>query len=75
MRRKYKQIKSADVPDLLRQGAAIVDVRRLEEWQLTGIVEGSQLLTFFDEQGNSQPERWLQQLNLLVPSDGPLVLI
>jgi len=56
MRRKYKQIKSADLPELLQRGASIVDVRRLEEWQLTGIVEGSQLLTFFDEQGNSQPE-------------------
>ncbi len=75
MRREYKQIKSADVPELLQRGAAIIDVRRLEEWQATGIVEGSQLLTFFDEQGNSQPERWLQQLNLLVSSDGPLVLI
>jgi len=75
MQRKYKQIKSADLPELLQRGASIVDVRRLEEWQLTGIVEGSQLLTFFDEQGNSQPERWLQQLNLLISSDAPLVLI
>ncbi len=75
MQRKYKQVKSADLPELLQQGASIIDVRRLEEWQLTGIVEGSQLLTFFDEQGDSQPERWLQQLNLLVPPDGPLVLI
>jgi len=75
MRRKYLQIKSAGVPDLLQQGAAIIDVRRPEEWQVTGIVAGSKLLTFFDAQGQSQPEKWLQQLNLLVPSDCPLVLI
>ena len=31
MRRKYKQIKSADLPELLQRGSSIVDVRRLEE--------------------------------------------
>lgn len=75
MRRKYIQIKSAEVPDLLQQKTAIVDIRRPEEWQLTGIVEKSQLLTFFDEQGNSQPEEWLRQLDQLVPVDQPLLLI
>lgn len=75
MRRKYKQIKSADVADLLSRGAAIVDVRRPEEWQLTGIVAGSELLTFFDQHGQSQPEAWLQQLDNLVAEDCPLVLI
>ncbi|MFK5926225.1 MAG: hypothetical protein QM483_06320 [Desulfuromusa sp.] len=75
MRRKYKQVKSADVPDLLYHGAAIVDVRRPEEWHLTGIVAESKLLTFFDAQGQSHPEKWLQQLNGLIPADCPLVLI
>ncbi len=75
MRRKYKQVKAEAVPDLLKKGVAIVDVRRQEEWQLTGIVAGSELLTFFDAQGQSQPEEWLQQLNALVPDDRPLALI
>ena len=75
MQRKYKQVKSADLPDLLRQGAAIVDARRPEEWRLTGFVTGSELLTFFDDRGNSQPEEWLRQLDQLVPVDLPLVLI
>ncbi|MEA3362933.1 MAG: hypothetical protein U9Q61_06645 [Thermodesulfobacteriota bacterium] len=75
MRRNYKQIKSADLPELLQQGAAIIDVRRPEEWQLTGVVAGSELLTFFDEQGHSQPGKWMEQLDLLVTSNCPLVLI
>ncbi len=75
MQRRYKQIKSSGVSALLQQGAAIIDVRRPEEWQLTGIVAGSKLLTFFDTQRQSQPEKWLQQLNLQVPSDCPLILI
>jgi rhodanese-related sulfurtransferase len=75
MRRKYIQVKSVDVPDLLNHGAAIVDIRRPEEWQLTGIVAGSELLTFFDAQGQSQPEEWLRQLNAIVADERPLVLI
>ncbi|MCF6265862.1 MAG: hypothetical protein L3J57_04845 [Desulfuromusa sp.] len=75
MQRRYKQIKSSRVSALLQQGAAIIDVRRPEEWQLTGIVAGSNLVTFFDAQRQSQPEKWLQQLNLLVPFDCPLILI
>ena len=75
MRRKYKQIDCAETRTLLQQGMAIVDVRRPEEWQLTGTVAGSILLTFFDEEGNSAPEEWLQKLNQQVATDVPLVLI
>lgn len=74
-RRKYIQVKSADVPDLLNQGVAIVDVRRPEEWQLTGIVAGSHLLTFFDAKGDCQPELWLDKLKQLVSIEQPLVFI
>ena len=72
---KYKQANIAETQELLRQGAAIIDVRRPEEWQLTGIVAGSQLLTFFDALGNCKPEEWLRQLDPLVPVEQPLLLI
>jgi len=75
MRRKYRQIMSRDVPALLQQGAAIVDIRRSEEWSLTGVVSGSLLLTFFDAQGECQPEEWVAQLDQQVPLDQPLLLI
>ncbi len=75
MQRQYRQIPAAATPEILEQGAAIVDVRRPEEWQLTGTVAGSILLTFFDSAANSDPEKWLQQLNQQVPPDVPLVLI
>lgn len=74
-RRTYSQVKSRNVPEALQQGAAIIDVRRSDEWQLTGVVSGSHLLTFFDEYGGCQPEEWLQQLDQLVPVEQPLLLI
>ncbi|MEA3544124.1 MAG: hypothetical protein U9R69_02765 [Thermodesulfobacteriota bacterium] len=73
--RKYKQIKSADTPEFLRRRVAIVDIRRSEEWRLTGVVAGSHLLTFFDDYGSCQPEEWLRQLDQLVPVEQPLLLI
>ncbi|SDZ79055.1 Rhodanese-related sulfurtransferase [Desulfuromusa kysingii] len=75
MRRTYKPIKSIEIADFLNHGAAIVDVRRAEEWRLTGVVAGSELLTFFDAQGQSQPEEWVQQLNARVAEERPLILI
>ncbi len=74
-RKIFKQVKSVDTLELLQQGAAIIDVRRPDEWQLTGIVAGSHLLTFFDEYGGCQPEKWLRQLDQLVSIEQPLLLI
>ncbi len=73
--RDYKQVPAIEAPELLQQGAAIVDVRRPEEWQLTGTVADSILLTFFDAAGNSDPFGWLERLNQRVADDVPLVLI
>jgi len=73
--RDYKQVPAVQVPEILQRGAAIVDVRRPEEWQLTGTVADSILLTFFDADGNSHPEEWLEKLNQQVSADVPLLLI
>jgi len=75
MRIKYKQITGSETPDILQRGAAIVDIRRPEEWQLTGTVADSILLTFFDAEGSSDPTEWLQQLNQQITAEVPLVLI
>ncbi len=74
-RKNYKQVDSRNVPAFLQQGAAIIDVRRSDEWRSTGIVAGSHLLTFFDDYGSCQPEEWLRQLDQLVPVEQPLLLI
>ena len=75
MKAGYRQIMSRDLPERLQQGAILVDIRRQEEWQQTGIVAGSRLLTFYDAQGKSDPERWLNDLNRIAPLERPLLLI
>ena len=72
---RYHHIDNGELSLLLDAGAAIVDVRRPDEWQQTGVVGGSELLTFFTAEGQSNPQEWLRQLDKLVPREQPLLLI
>jgi len=60
---------------LLAQGVAVIDVRRVDEWQNTGVIQGVHLLTFFDEQGRYDAKKWLAELKKIAPDDAPVVLI
>jgi rhodanese-related sulfurtransferase len=40
----------------------LIDVRREEEWEQTGIIEGAICLTFFDMFGNCDVLSWLKAL-------------
>ncbi len=53
---KFKNLTNSQLKDELKKGTVIFDIRRPEEWKKTGIVKGSQLLTFFDEQGKINPD-------------------
>lgn len=48
---KYENIDNAQLKELLARGVKMVDVRRVEEWQQTGVVAGSRKLTAFDGRG------------------------
>ena len=43
----YSNISNAQLQELLNQGVILVDIRREEEWQQTGIVKGEQDYYFF----------------------------
>ncbi|MFK8080028.1 MAG: rhodanese-like domain-containing protein [Granulosicoccus sp.] len=60
---------------LRAEGVAIIDVRRQDEWETTGLVAGSHPMTFFDAKGRYDAEAWLEKLDKLVRPDEPLVLI
>lgn len=68
-------IGNGELADLLRQGTPIVDLRTAGEWQQTGVVKGSQLVTLFDEQGRADPQEWTRQLDRVAPADKPVILI
>ena len=68
-------IDNAGLEKLVAQGVPVIDIRRPEEWQQTGIVKGSHLITFFDKRGNYNAQAWLEKLGPIAGKNDPFVLI
>lgn len=47
----YTNINNDELKALLQKGVTIVDIRTPKEWTETGVIEGSKLITSFDETG------------------------
>lgn len=68
-------IDNAELEKLLAKKTPLVDIRTEPEWRETGVIQGSKLLTFFDEKGNANPPQWLQQLKPIANAETPVILI
>jgi rhodanese-related sulfurtransferase len=68
-------IDDATLERLRAEGVPVVDIRTASEWQQTGIVPGSHLLTFFDNRGEAEPDAWLARLQAIAKPGQPVVLI
>ena len=75
LRAELIEVDNRNLEDLLDQNTLIVDVRREDEWKATGTVAGSQLLTFFDQQGGYDAQVWLRKLSQLADVSTPVILI
>ena len=72
---EIKEVDSGEARSLLDQGVALIDVRTPGEWKQTGVIEGSHLLTFFNEQGGYDIAAWMAELGKIVNKDQPFMLI
>lgn len=68
-------IDNAELGKLAAAGVPVVDIRTAPEWQQTGIVPGSHLLTFFNERGQADPGAWLARARALAAPADPIILI
>ena len=68
-------IGNAELAQLISSGVTVIDIRTQPEWEETGIVPGSKLLTFFDERGRADPAAWLEKLKPLARPGDPVVVI
>ena len=69
------KIDNKKLMSLIEDGVPIIDIRRKEEWQQTGIVKDSFLITFFNKDGKADVRQWLQKLDLLASKEDPFILI
>jgi rhodanese-related sulfurtransferase len=60
---------------LIEAGVPVIDVRREDEWNDTGVIEGSHLLTFFDRAGRYDAKAWFARFAETVDQNEPFVLI
>lgn len=64
------------VEKMIDDNIVMIDVRRPDEWQRTGIIKNAFLMTFFDEYGNHDVENWMKEFEKIVISkDQTFVLI
>ena len=70
----YTNIDSQQLKTLQTQGIPVYDVRRADEWQQTGVVEGSHKLTFVDDKGRVMPD-FVAKFTQAVGKNEPVILI
>ena len=68
-------VNNEQIKELSKINIPIVDVRRRSEWDQTGIVPKSILLTFFDKEGNYNYDEWYEKLHLEIDEGKPIILI
>ncbi|MCK5809749.1 MAG: rhodanese-like domain-containing protein [Cocleimonas sp.] len=70
----YSNINNAQLEQLMKKGVTLVDIRRQEEWQQTGIVKGANAITFFTRTGRINPN-FMSEFKALVKPNQPVALI
>ena len=70
----YSNIDNQQLKTLQTQGIPVYDVRRADEWQQTGVVEGSHKLTFVDDKGRVMPD-FVAKFTQAVGKNDPVILI
>jgi rhodanese-related sulfurtransferase len=68
-------IDNAELAQLMKSGVPVVDIRTQPEWEDTGVLAGSKLLTFYDERGRADPAAWLEKLKPIVKPGDPVAVI
>ena len=68
-------VNNEQIKELSKNNIPIVDIRRSSEWDQTGVVPNSILLTFFDKKGNYNFDKWYENLRLKINDGKPIILI
>ena len=68
-------VNNEQIVELSKTNIPIVDVRSSSEWDQTGVIPESILLTFFDKEGNYDLNEWYEKLLLEIDQSEPIILI
>ena len=68
-------INNDEIKKLIKNNVPIVDIRTSDEWNQTGVIPNSILLTFFKKNGAYNFETWHKELGYVIDTNKPYVLI
>ena len=68
-------VETAELETLIKSGVPVIDIRTQPEWDQTGVIQGSKLLTFFDENGKHNAPAWLDKVKPYAKPDQPVIVI
>ena len=60
---------------LMESGVPLIDIRTKREWYETGVIKKSNLLTFFDKDGNYNVKEWMSKLKKIASNKDPVIII
>ncbi len=72
----FKSLSTKEFQQKKDEGYTIVDIRREDEWQEFGVIEESHKITFFDEFGRYDLEKFLEEFTKVVTDkEQPVILV
>jgi rhodanese-related sulfurtransferase len=72
----FKTLSTNEVKQAIKNGIAIIDIRRPDEYKQYGIIEGSYKLTFFNNHGEYNINKWLTKFTKIITSKNqPFILV
>ena len=69
------EVNNDKIKKLIKFGVPLVDIRTEGEWYETGVIDQSNLLTFFDKYGNSKVEEWITKFEKIAGRKDPVIII
>ncbi|MBA5248488.1 MAG: rhodanese-like domain-containing protein [Gammaproteobacteria bacterium] len=72
----FTTLSTQQVQEKIAAGVAVIDIRRMDEYEQYGVIKGAHKLTFFDDKGNYNVQKWLKDLSAIVKTkDTPFILV
>ena len=72
---EFKTVDVSEFEKLQKEGFPVIDIRTPNEWNTTGIIEGSHKITFFNERGQPLLAEWFFELgHLLKDRKAPFII-
>lgn len=73
---ELREITPMKLQESISKGVAIIDIRRVDEWKDTGVIENSNKLTFFDDVGKYDLNDWMSKFQKIVTDKNqPFILV